>query len=341
MYSFERLVELFSTKGFVTNNIFALDGFYRLVEIVNFRTAASLLIYIENKYRIESVNNKREFKLIPKAVDGTNYLLGSADEAMMRTKYQEIDHIEKALQDEARIQEIYDKPISLKGEEEKSQEKFSSTIRQLKRFKLCVKNIPYKFALFDEDCMCLLNPESELESYFIEGFKNKKRKIYVITSLTNFFTTDDVSQNVSKIFEQFYSILQTNQKIETQKVQAMIDAKRNITDKSKKIIASKDKLFVKIQNLHKQHSQLIDKEKLLAARRKELRKSGEDKHSLERITAESEKNNEQQTETIRNIIDSRGELDEICLVVDNLLFDNTVMLNKIAHNFTLLDKLKL
>lgn len=337
-YSAERLDALFTSKGFVSNNYFTLNGMYRMVEIVNFHNAGSLMVYIGDKYQIPSQEKKHEYKLIKKdVVVDTSH--GVPDEANLRSSYREIDHISRALQTEGQLHDIYDKPISLRGEEDKSQDKFNSTIRQLKRFRLCVRNIPYKFALFDDDCLCLLNDESEVESYFIDNYKYKKRKIFIITSLENFFKTDDIEQNVGKIIEQFYGILQTIQTIETQKIQSMIDAKRNIANQSKKILAMKQKLYDKIMASQKQHVALTERQQELLKKKKEIR-GGDNKVQLEKIQLDIQKNDDLQRDIIKTILDTRKELDELYLVVDNLLCDNMIMLTKIQENFMLLERLK-
>jgi hypothetical protein len=346
--SLTRLQELFQSKGFVANNYFTLEGYYKMVEIINFKTAVSLIVVIGEKYRVPSEKIKHEYQLIQKKVTG-DIISGVADEADLRSSYREIDHIARSLETEEKLNEIYDKPISLKGEENRSAEKFASTIRQMRRFRLCVRNIPYKFALFDDDCICLLNADSEIETYYVSDYKHKKRKIFIVTTIENFFSTDDIEQSVMKINEQFYNILQDNQKIETMKIQGMIDAKRNIADRSKKILEMKKLLFNKIQKLQQQHTVLLNKSSELNRKKKDLKSSQTQgiandtvtRLTLEKIRTDSEKNDEQQRDVIRNILDTRKELDEMCLVVDNILFDNMIMLSRISHNFRVLEMLKI
>ena len=351
--SLSRLQDLFQSKGFVANNYFSLDGYYKMVEIINFKTAVSLIIIIGGKYKVPSEKIKHEYQLIQKTVNGDmisgRSSISTPDEAHLRSSYKEIDHISKALEIEEKLNEIYDKPISLKGEEDRSIEKFSSNIRQMKRFRLCVRNIPYKFALFDDDCICLLNADSEIEAYYASDYRQKKRKIFITTTIENFFETEDIEQSVMKINEQFYNILQENQKIETMKIQGMIDAKRNIAERSKKILEMKKFLFDKVQKLQKQHSSLLDKSLELNRKKKELKSNKTQgittdtvsRLTLEKIEKDLEKNDEQQRDTIKNIIDTKKELDELCLVVDNILFDNMIMLSRISQNFKLLEMLKI
>ena len=345
--SLARLQDLFGSKGFVANNYFTLDGYYKLVEIINFKTAVSLMVVIGGKYQVPAERGKHEYQLLQKSVNG-DLISGVADEAHLRSSYREIDHIARALETEEKLSEMYDKPISLKGEEDRSLEKFASTIRQMRRFRLCVRNIPYKFALFDDDCICLLNSDSEIESYYAVDYKHRKRKIFITTTIENFFNTDDIEQSVLKINEQFYNILQENQRVETTKIQGMIDSKRNIVNQSKKILDMKKRLYDRIQKLQGQHSTLLERSAELQRKKKDLkssqvRGSASDtvaRLTLEKIRTDLEKIDDQQRDVIKSILDTRKELDELCLVVDNILFDNMIMLSRIAHNFRVLEMLK-
>jgi hypothetical protein len=336
--SFNRLNDMFESKGFLGSAYYTIEGYYRLAEVVNLNNAVSLVIYIDPKHRIKSCNSKYEYSLIPKEV-ASDALPGFVDEADLRSSYREIDHISKALEDEEKLQDIYDKPISLKGDESKTQEKFSGSIRQMKRFRLCVRNIPYKLCLFDNDCLCVLNDNSEIENYFIEGYKAGTRKLFITTSLDNFYHCSDIEVDVRKIQEQFYGILQSNQKIETSKIQSMIDAKKNVADQSRRIMGIKQNLFDKINSLQDKHSDTIIRKKQVQKLIK-AHKPSEPAGALEALRQEMKELEDKRADLISTIITSRKELDELCLVVDNILFDNMLMLTKISNNFKLLERLK-
>jgi hypothetical protein len=347
-YSLERLTELFNSKGFVPNNYFTLEGRYKLIEIVNIQTATVMVVDIESKYNIPAKKIKHEYQLTKRSITGELYS-GPVDEANLRSSYREVDHITKALESEEKLHGLYDKPISLKGEEDKSQQKFSSCFRQMKRFRLCVKNIPFKMVLFEDDCLCLLTEESEVEAYFIDEYRFKRRKIFITTSLSNFFSSDDVSQSILKISDQFYDILNENQKIETNKIQAMIDAKKNIHNQSNKILEIKKKLRSKIQDYQKKHSLLAERQQELHKKNRELRvenpsgitRENINSHQILKNTEEINNNDSKMQEFVKIVIDTRKELDELFLVVDNVLFDNMIMLTKTTENFKVLERLKL
>lgn len=338
--SLDRLKELFESKGFVVNNLFTKDGFYKFVEIVNFKNAISTVVLISDKHKISAENVKHEYSLVKKDIVDTGERF--SNDANIRSSYQEIDHITRALETEENLTELYDKPISIKGEENRAKEKFLGTMSQLKRFRLCVRNIPYKFILFDDDCVCLLNENSDIESYYISEYKHKKRKIFVTITLENFYEATDIEKDISKIIEQFYDILNSNQKVETMKIQSMIDAKRNVVNQSSRILDMKKKLFDKIKKLQAQHADIVEKNVSAQQKLKSIKNNNDptSRSSVVKFTQDIEKYAEQQHEIVKSIIDTRKELDEICLVVDNILFDNMVMLSQISHNFKVLEMLK-
>lgn len=346
-HSVERLVSLFESKGYVPNNYFTVDDKYRLVEIVSFNSAVSIIIDINDKYQIPAQNYKHEYVLTSKPVNG-ELIQGLSNEAELRSSYQEIDHISRALESEDKLHDLYDKPISLRGEETRSKDKFSSTVRQMKRFRLCVRNIPFKLCLFDDDCICLANDKSDIECFYINNYKMKKRKLFITTTLEYFFNTKEIELDVGKITDQFYDILNENQKHETNKIQTMIDAKRNIASQSKKILDAKKKLTDKIKSLQTTHMNLTDQQKDLNKKIREIKNvvskgiiSDTAKNAQEnKLSQDSDAIEEKRKETIKSIIDTRRELDEMCLVVDNVLFDNMLMLTKISENFKILERIK-
>ncbi len=339
-YSLERLLELFQGKDFVTNNFYTLDDKYKYVEIVNLHSAVSLIVDIDEKYAIEAQQRKHEYKLHKKTVDG-DITSGQLDEAELRSNYREIDHISKALESEEKLQELYDKPISLKGEEVKSQRKIIGCFCQLERFKHCFKNIPFKLTLFEDDCLGVLTEDSKVEAFFVQDYKIKKRKIFVSTSLNNFFTCDNIEQSIDKIGTQFYDILDTIHKVETNKIHSMIEQKRSVQSQSKKIMTIKTTLRKTISEYQAKHADLIEKQQSLHRKLKELQKQPNLSVNITRHEDAIRSNEQTLQEYVKKIMETRKQLDEIVLTVDQIFFDNTVMLSRITENFKLLETLKI
>ena len=64
-------------------------------------------------------------------------------------------------------------------------------------------------------------------------------------------------------------------------------------------------------------------------------------HQIQKNTEEINHNDSKMQEFVKIVIDTRKELDELFLVVDNVLFDNMIMLTKTTENFKVLERLKL
>jgi len=322
-FSLARLRTLFEQKSFVINQLFTLEGKYHLVEIISLNSAVSILVSINAKYAIPSEGGKHEYTLVNKTAATHARIL--ADELTLRGSYKEIDHLSQLLQSEEKLSEIYDKPISLQGEEEKSQDKFGGISRQLLRFKLSVRNIPFKFALADDDCLCLLNSNNDVECFFIESYRMKKKRIFVTVPLDVFFGATDPEADVIKILDQFHNMLQGNQKLETTKIQSMIDNKRNVAAQSRRIFDMKEKLIAQIVSSQRQHGVLVSKRRELDVKDPRL---------------EMPKIDEQIKKVLAEVSNARKKLDEITLVVDEILFDSMLYLTRIQENFQAFDKLK-
>jgi hypothetical protein len=343
MFSLDRLNNLIEEKGFVPNNYFTHEGVYKLVELVGLRSAISLVVTIPSKYRINATNQKYEYEIVAKTLSDVQASL--YDDASLRRTYKEIDHVARLLESEEKLHEIYDQPISLAGEEVKSVEKFASTVRQMKRFRLCVKSIPFKLLIIDDDCLCLLNEENEIETYFASDYRNRHRKIFVTTSLENFFKTPDIEKSIASINEQFSRILSENHHSETLRIQQMIDGKRNIVKQSQKILALKKALEGEITGLRRKHGTLgetysgLDKKRrgLAALTPSTVNAQAQVRAQIQRIGEEMAKNEVAQQEIIKSILEKTKKLDEMNLVVDSVLFDSMTMLTKIQDNFRVLD----
>ncbi len=343
-FSLERLNALIEEKGFVPNNYFTQDGVYRLVELVGLRSAISLVVTIPEKYRIDATSQKYEYEIVPKA-PSAEAPTSLYDDASLRRTYKEIDHVARMLESEDKLHEMYDRPISLAGEEVKSIEKFGSTVRQMKRFRLCVKNIPFKLLIVDDDCLCLLNEENEIETFFATDYRNRHRKIFVTTSLENFFKTADIEKSIASINEQFSRLLSENHNSETIRIQQMIDGKRNIVKQSQKILTIKKALEGEIAGLRRKHGNMgeiytaLDKKKrgYAALSPSTVNAQAQVRAQVQRLDEEMTKNEVAQQEIIKSILEKTKKLDEINLVVDSVLFDSMTMLTKIQDNFRVLD----
>jgi hypothetical protein len=338
-HSFDKLQELFSTKGFVPNNYFTIGGKYRLVELISAENAISLIVDLGVKYSIPSKDlSKHEYVLLPKVPTGDFMSNISINESDIRSTYREIDQVAVALESEEKLMDLYDKPISLILEDNRVDEKLASTFRQLKRFRMCFRNIPYKIGLVDSDCICLINESNELECYQIQKYPFKKRKMYFIASITTFFKSSKISDDLNAITIQFHDILNSNQLVEVQKVQKMLALKHNFVRQSERAMTIKKKLLKDILDGQKKHQEIADGMINIQTELRSLDPKLTDRQA--RLKVEYDALDASRSSIIKKLLDMRKQLDEVCLTVDNVCFDNALMFSKIFSNFSVMEKLK-
>lgn len=352
--SIKKLVSLIETKGFLVNYFFTYQGKYKYLELVSYTDFTEIILDLGTKYSFPVDKDKRqrhEFELTKHDIPTENTSVQNVqhNEADLRSIYREIDHIEAALQNEKELMSSYDRPISLTGSEQKTISRIGSNIRQMKRLGICMKLLPYKLAIFDQDCLCVLaenHPETKIESFFIRGFVSKDRRLFITMPLDLFYESKDIKVDIGKIMNQFYEILNQNQEYQTQKIQTMINNKRDIVSKSNHLLNQKKQKMNKIAEYQKLFSDINEKEKKLVVEMKEINTASP---SLA-ITTESDRLakktriekellniNKIRETTIKDMNKLKNELHELSLVIDNVLFDNLNYLMEIAKNFQIMD----
>ncbi len=332
-----KCIALFEENEFVPDKYYTLDGYYRFIEIVSLQSAFSVLISIPDKYKLPSNKLKHEYELIAK--ESSLDFFREVDDTEMRQAYRNIDNLDQLLKNENEFLDLYDKPISLKGEENKSKGKFAVLLRQMKRLQLCFKTIDYKPALFDHDCLVVMQ-ENKMQSYFISNCGSKKRRFLLIIPLTNFYANPKIGPSVKAILTQFYDILNNNQQTETNKVQNMLEQKRNIVNSSKKILERKKFYLRQIAEMTNNHEKI--RVQISIFQRKLESSAAEGKQEVDvrnRLVQDINNLEEKSKDLVRKILEMNKLLDELVLEVDHILFDNMTMLSEISLNFRMLEEL--
>lgn len=335
-YSFTRLMKFLAEKGYVTERRYSIRDEYRFLHVISTIDACEILLDIGTKYKFRPLKDKYDLELLPKdSRELTSDLTRSHNESELRSIYREIDHLDQYLQTEEQATNGYRKPISLVGEGKKSQDKMASTCRQLSRFKLCLTNLPYRLAMIDDECLCVSSGDV-IESFFIQSFRTRKRKLIVVVSLELFGQSTSIGESVRTLLDQFYDILDNNQKVQTGKIQKMIDNKRDIVVTSNNIINRKSILTSQIDQAEKileecnRREKAVYKEKSTVKDPKRISELGDEMKKLEHLKAD----------TIKKILELRESYNEMTLMVDNVLFDNMIMLMNIGNNFKTLEKVE-
>lgn len=356
--SLNKLESLIESKGMMIKKIFTISSEIVYLEIFNFITAEIIYVYIPSKYVIKADNRDNIYKIKYIEIDENESDLIKKETKDVENQYDEIDIDNDDMIDnkelEKNMKENYDKQITLDSLKKEDKENMKDIIYQLSRLKLCVQNIKYKLSIIYKNYLCCIKRDNTIECYIIKHFpKSMERRIYISTDLENLYNKINyVSQDVKKIKNGIYKVLYQNQ-IKHNKIlsdlflqkdkiniynQEIIKKKNEIDDYNskledllKKINQNQDEVYTKIINIQNKYKQ----ESSLKGFYDEVQMSHEisiEEKKLENINITKE-------EIVQNIVKNRIVKDNLTLMIDKILFDNSIMLNTIILNLRNLSSL--
>lgn len=216
--------------------------------------------------------------------------------------------------------------------------KILESIKQISRLNLCLKSTFYSFMIFVDNYLC-----NEVEVLSATTCINIRCKLFISIGLNDFINSiKKVCLNVYGISKSLSKIFDKNDNKHILLLEKLLDY-NNKLERYKEINRSKllymlniDKLRDMLVKLNK--SELYDKNKI-----EEINKKYEDSlgfHTdIEKIDIVSKiKMNIYNTKKLKkkviyNIISLYEEYNNICLLTDNICFNNIIMLNFINKNF--------
>lgn len=361
--SIDKLEKLLATKGFVPNRYLVMKGFCVYIEIVSIEYADVFLLYIPSKYKFSvkkgdpKVNKIKYLDIYENDDNTAEYYAGEPDEYSVENKYNEID---AGISPDISggniadyLEKNYKKTITLKDMTDDDSKEIKDIIRQLKRFRFCVQNVDYKIAILYKNFLCTIKRDDSIECYVIKKYTiNNSKKLLVTTDLEILYEKmDSLLLNMNTIRKGLYNILNKNHITHTKMLQRLLE-KSDIMNYSnnayiKKIEYEKYiKEFINVfENIKK-----IEKRKLLeiyeinekyndGSLKRGLHNDIEKTHLISKIEEELKDIQKIKEDTVKTIFYLKNKIENTILIVDKIMFDNTVMLDAILRNFTELEKI--
>jgi len=361
--SLNKLEKFLNGKGLLPKKYFVINNLIVYIEVLIIRTVDIFLLYIPSKYKISIDSGSNVFKLsyIELTDDGNipKDYTGGMDNFDMEKEYNEID-IDNDINDSSyknmaeKLEENYNHPVSLK--EKDNTQQLREVFRQLHRLKFCVQNLKYKVCIIFKNYLCCIHRNDNLEGYRATGLsEHRKMKLMVTLDLeTMFDKINSVSDDIKTIREGVYRVLNKNHVKNIRNLQNILTQKNNIEIFSEKILQKKKDYFETLEELEKlllnlSISEKKNVEKLLEIEERysnngDISLSGmhsdiEKTHQLHKYETELNRINVVKQELITNIIITKENIENISLKTDNICFDNTVMIDAVIKNFTILSEL--
>ena len=353
--SFNKLNKFLKSKGFICKNYYVIDSACIYIEIFNINTADSIMLYIPSKYEIKidnELNNVYNVKFIDIDENDTNMLENfKKNEEDVDKYYDEVNvnfSPENKNEDlESKLNDNYNRPINLK---KKSLQKFKDIIRQLNRLKLCVQNINYKLCIINENYICFIKKDNTLDCIQVKEYNSEHIRMMVSIDLEALYSKiGSLNQDISLLQNSVYKILNNSQIKHTNMLNSMIDKVNNISKQNNDITLKKDQINNSISELEILLNKIQSSESLLYEKiininekyesdstTKGLHTDIERIHMINKIETELKEIQTVKQEIFKNLINYKIQQQNIMLHIDQILFDNSIMINKLINNFKVL-----
>jgi hypothetical protein len=360
--SINKLEKIIAEQGMLIKNIYTISELCVYIELINLHSAETVFIYIPSKYEITTNNYNNVYPLhyLEISEDGCIPSDYTADinEDELEDNYNEINIENRNTMKENDIEEYletkYNCPISLKDSSKEDLNEIKEIFRQLKRLRFCVQNLDYKLCIMYKCYLCCMRRDATYECYSVENFNiNNQRRIIVTIDLESMYENiNTLNKDIFKVRKGIYKILDKNQTKHISNLETLIEHKANINNLSLNVTTQKDKYKKYLKKLENMLVNLCEAEKNIILKIRQI----EEKYKAENITKtlyndiertnlisfqekELKKLNETKQEILSNILSVKTNLESLSLKIDQICFDNIVMLDMVIKNFNSLDKI--
>lgn len=355
--SISKLEKLLNSKGLIPKKIFIMHGLCVYLEVLSIASADSFMLYIPSKYEIKmnEGNDVYKVKYIEITEDGNipGDYANEPDNFDLEKTYEEVDiNLSPSTRHngnmEDHLEENYNHPLSLKNINKDDTRELREVFRQLRRLKFCVKNLKYKLCIMFKDFLCCIRRDDTFEGYNIRHLKGSfEKKLLVSLDLETLYDKiESISTDIKTVREGIYRVLDKNQHKHIINLQKMLEQKNNLAIFSDIVLRKKTQYstyLTKLEHLLTDlgHSEKKNIEKLkqiekmypVEASLKGLHSDIEKSHQVSKYETELSRINIIKQELICNIIMVKSKHEDLALKIDNVVFDNLVMVDAIVKNF--------
>lgn len=364
--SLNKLERLLSSRGFTIKKYFVINNLCVYLEILSFLNADTFLLYIPSKYEINAPYGNDTFSLEYLEIDTNGNLpgdfAGEPNTVDIETMYNEIDIVLNPNDKERQnlvghLEENYNRPISLKDMSKTDKDDIKEIFRQLRRFKLCVKNIKYKMGIIYRNFICCIRRDEGYDCFAIKHYHpcNDNKKLMITVDLETLYSKiDTISNDINTVRDEIYKILDKNQTRHSKLFGNMLEQGIDISVYSEAICVHKNRYETYLSQLEDMLVKLAESEKKIVGKIKLLEGEKKSDPSLKGLHAdihianvgakyklELDRINSLKQEVIKNILTVKIKQENIMLKIDRIFFDNSVMINAIITNINSLRVLKI
>ena len=352
-----KLSKILKNNGLIPKKYFLLDKYCIYIEVFSMLNADNFLVYIPSKYDLKFENEGEYYELkevdVPENGEIPIEYAGKVEDNKLEETYDNVD-LDLSINDkgslEDKLKESYDVPISLKDITLNDTNRIREIFRQLKRLKLCVQNIKYKICILYKSYMCCIRRDNTFDAFLakeLNGGEDMKLMITIdMESLIKSLTT--VTNDVKTDRESIYKVLKKNQMKHIKVLEKMLEYKNTLSTNFINIKTKQKKFNSYIKSLESMFSVVEGRENTLLLQIEQANEKYSDSNSLNqdiershvigKINDELKKLSVVKQEIMRNLVIIKSKLENLSLRVDEICFDNIVMIDAITRNFEIFSK---
>ena len=362
--SLEKLKAVLETNNLIIKRIFTIDDSCVFIEVQILNETDIFLLYIPSKYTIPAPKSRLVFKISQMELTDSGYIpeeyTKPSDDSELEKKYSSFDinlnyDMNEKEDIESHLESNYDHPLSLRDLTTVDLQEIKSTLRQLKRLRLCVQHLKYKLSIVFKKYICCITRDNGIDGFIIRNFEGiSEKKLFISIDLESFYLTQSsVKIDVKTIREGVYTILNKNQLMHTSKFEKIMEQKLIVKNYSQNIKIKKEQYKSSIKDLRSMLNDLNAAEKnkklkLLTINShykntqglKGLQTDIEKTHKLAKIENQLNEIVLTKKEVLETLWILESKIENLSLNTDVLCFDSLVMLDSILKNFVKLKELQ-
>lgn len=336
--SIQKLNDILTSNGLIPVRYLRYHKILRFIEVNCLSNAETFLIEIPVDFEIKiEINNQDVFKISKIDLDDKN--LDDQDNEDLIIE----DPLPSNIPD--KLDKMYRQSIKISDFKDQDLVKISKMMKQLKRLGRTMRETSFRLSLNTNNFLCVLDEDYQPIGYLIHDFKTKiKRRLMALGDLQIVYDSISRIPEITRhIHFSIYQILSKNQHQQTRDIIKLLTSENDILHKSEIISNKKVGYLEIIEKYESLLSEILEKEQLKISEIDILRGSmSTDTNEISRkhhFESELAKIRKVKHETLENLDRLKGRYHSISLKADEILFDNTKMLDEIVSNFENLSNL--
>jgi hypothetical protein len=354
--SIDKLSSFLLSHKFVSQRWFHTDNGYFL-EILSTTTATPLLVFVPSSFNMDVVECIHLVKQDTPNVHKDNVEdFTKISEPFIEQSYNNVmgnvqlpTHHKQPLS--THLDSLYDHSILIEDIQSSNEILKKTITRQLNRLKYCIKGMPHRLAYIHSNIFTLLTKNNDIHMFnsSVPLLPKDVAKMYVVVDIQIMYDKIElINDEADQILFGIYKILNHTQTTHVQNIEILLQRFDKIHASSPKLLSYKEKYVGYINEFivmlgkwtDKYNKVEMDVELMKQAPVGNLHQDMKRTHQLEKLEKNLENCKKNRLELIKTIQDTRTKNEILALEIDNILFNNIVMIDQTIKNFEKLEKLE-